>query len=115
MASTVPGTLKVSNDCLADLAGYAALECYGVVGMAEIDEQAGVARLLPAYRLRKGVDVSSSSQGVCVALHVVVEQGVNMASVVDNLSASVKFLLRQIAELENVKVTVHIEAMRASR
>ena len=40
MASTVPGTLKVSNDCLADLAGYAALECYGVVGMAEIDEQA---------------------------------------------------------------------------
>ena len=107
MASTVPGTLKVSNDCLADLAGYAALECYGVVGMAEIDEQAGVARLLPAYRLRKGVDVSSSSQGVCVDLHVVVEQGVNMASV--------KFLLRQIAELENVKVTVHIEAMRASR
>ena len=79
------------------------------------DEQAGVARLLPAYRLRKGVDVSSSSQGVCVDLHVVVEQGVNMASVVDNLSASVKFLLRQIAELENVKVTVHIEAMRASR
>ena len=106
MASTVPGTLKVSNDCLADLAGYAALE---------IDEQAGVARLLPAYRLRKGVDVSSSSQGVCVDLHVVVEQGVNMASVVGNLSASVKFLLRQIAELENVKVTVHIEAMRASR
>ena len=51
MASTVPGTLKVSNDCLADLAGYAALECYGVVGMAEIDEQAGVARLLPAYRI----------------------------------------------------------------
>ena len=115
MASTVPGTLKVSNDCLADLAGYAALECYGFVGMAEIDEQAGVARLLPAYRLRKGIDVSSSSQGVCVDLHVVVEQGVNMASVVDNLSASVKFLLRQIAELENVKVTVHIEAMRASR
>ena len=116
MASTVPGTLKISNDCLADLAGYAALECYGVVGMAEIDEQAGVARLLPAYRLRKGVDVSSSSfQGVCVDLHVVVEQGVNMASVVGNLSASVKFLLRQIAELENVKVTVHIEAMRASR
>ncbi|MFC2376787.1 MAG: Asp23/Gls24 family envelope stress response protein [Lancefieldella sp.] len=115
MASTVPGTLKVSNDCLADLAGYAALECYGVVGMAEIDEQAGVARLLPAYRLRKGVDVTSSFQGVCVDLHVVVEQGVNMASVVGNLSASVKFLLRQIAELENVKVTVHIEAMRASR
>jgi uncharacterized alkaline shock family protein YloU len=41
MAGVVPGTLKVSNDCIADLAGYAALECYGVVGMAEIDEQDG--------------------------------------------------------------------------
>ncbi|EPD77915.1 MULTISPECIES: Asp23/Gls24 family envelope stress response protein [Atopobiaceae] len=115
MVSTVPGTLRVSNDCIADLAGYAALECYGVVGMAVIDEQAGVARLLPEYRLRKGIDVSSSPQGVSVDLHVVVEQGVNMASVVDNLSASVKFLLRQIAELNTVEVTVHIEAMRASR
>ena len=50
MTTAVPGTLRVSNDCLADLAGYAAMECYGVVGMAEIDEAAGVARLLPTYR-----------------------------------------------------------------
>ena len=50
MSGVVPGTLRVSNDCIADLAGYAALECYGVVGMAEIDEQAGVARLLPSFR-----------------------------------------------------------------
>ena len=60
MSAVVPGTLRVSNDCIADLAGYAALECYGVVGMAVIDEQAGVARLLPSQRLRKGIDVAAS-------------------------------------------------------
>lgn len=38
MANVVPGALKVSNDCIADLAGYAALECYGVVGMAVTDQ-----------------------------------------------------------------------------
>ena len=111
MTTAVPGTLRVSNDCLADLAGYAAMECYGVVGMAEIDEAAGVARLLPTYRLRKGIDVTPTPKGV----QVVVEQGVNMASVVDNLESSVKFLLKQIAELSCVDVTVHIEAMRNSR
>ena len=52
MSGAVPGTLRVSNDCIADLAGYAALECYGVVGMAEIDQEAGVARLLPSARLQ---------------------------------------------------------------
>jgi uncharacterized alkaline shock family protein YloU len=44
-----------------------------------------------------------------------VEQGVNMASVVNNLTSSVKFILKQIAELDDVKVTVHIEGLRSNR
>ena len=59
MAEPIPGTLKVSNDVIADLVGYAALECYGVTGMATTDEQTGIARLLPANKLRKGIGVSS--------------------------------------------------------
>ncbi len=114
MTAPVSGTLKVSNDVIADLAGYAALECYGVTGMAAIDDQNGVARLLPAYKLRKGIDVSTRGGRIVVSLHVIVEQGVNMASVVDNLSSSVKFLLKQIAELDDVEVRVHIEGMRTS-
>lgn len=116
MAGVVPGTLKVSNDCIADLAGYAALECYGVVGMAFIDEQGGVAQLLPTNRLRRGIDVDVTPDGhLSVDLHVIVEQGVNMASVVNNLTSSVKFILKQIAELDDVKVTVHIEGLRSNR
>jgi len=49
-----------------------------------------------------------------VDIHVIVEQGVNMSSVVGNLTSSVKFLLKQIAELENVEVRVHIEGMRTA-
>ena len=112
MSGAVPGTLRVSNDCIADLAGYAALECYGVVGMADIDQQEGVARLLPANRLRKGIDVGTEEGKVVVDLHVIVEQGVNMASVSGNLQSSVKFILKQIAELDGVEVRVHIEGMR---
>ena len=47
MAQGISGSLKVSNDCIADLAGYAALECYGVIGMAVTDPQEGVVHLLP--------------------------------------------------------------------
>ena len=114
MSGVVPGKLRVSNDVIADLAGYAALECYGVVGMAYTDEQTGVAQLLPAMKLRKGIDVSAEAGVVTVDLHVVVEQGVNMSSVVGNLTSSVKFLLKQIAELDPVEVKVHIEGMRKS-
>ncbi|WP_077597797.1 Asp23/Gls24 family envelope stress response protein [Olsenella urininfantis] len=112
MARVVPGSLKVSNDCIADLAGYAALECYGVVGMTATDEQEGIVRLLPTYRLRKGVGVSVQDGRVVVDLHVMVEMGINMSSVSDNLVSSVKFLLAQIAELKDVDVRVHIDGMR---
>ena len=115
MAKVIPGTLQVSNDCIADLAGYAALECYGVVGMAQTDQEEGVTRLLPIQRLSRGVDVSAENGRVVVDLHVVVEQGVNMAAISSNLVSSVKFLLARIAELEDVDVRVHIEGMRSSR
>lgn len=112
MARNVPGALKVSNDVIADLAGYAALECYGVVGMAVTDQQEGVVHLLPTYRLRKGIDVTVEGGIIAVDLHVIVENGVNIASVSANLVSAVKFILNQIAELSNVEVRVHIEGMR---
>lgn len=114
MATQVPGSLRVSNDVIADLAGYAALECYGVVGMAYTDEEQGVARLLPIYRLRKGIEVALEDGMIVVDLHVILEQGVNMASVAENLVSTVRFILNQIAELSNVEVRVHVEGMRKS-
>jgi uncharacterized alkaline shock family protein YloU len=113
MTQSVPGTLRVSNDCISDLAGYAALECYGIVGMAYTNTQDGVTQLLPVNRLRKGIDVAVTPEGVTIDLHVIVEQGVNMASVTKNLTGAVKFTLKSIADMDNVEVLVHIEGMRS--
>ena len=60
----------------------------------------------------RGIGVSSEDGRVVIDLHVVVEQGINMSSVSDNLVSSVKFILKKIAELDDVKVRVHIEGMR---
>ena len=114
MSKQIPGTLRVSNDCIADLAGYAAMECYGVVGMAVTDAQNGVIHMLPAQRLRKGVGVSYEEGAVVVDLHVVVESGVNMSSVCKNLEDSVRFLLKKIAEFDEVVVRIHIEGVRTN-
>lgn len=112
MSTPISGTLRVSNDCIADLAGYAAMECYGIVGMALTDSNEGVTRLLPLSGFRRGIEVTQQESGLVVDLHVVVEQGVNMASVSENLVDTVSFLLKRIAELDNVDVRVHIEGMR---
>ena len=69
MSETINGSLSVSNDVIADIAGYAAMTCYGVVGMAEQLQGAESVRLLAGQRLRKGVLVSADENGLTVNPH----------------------------------------------
>ena len=116
MSETVTGSLSVSNDVIADIAGYAAMSCYGVVGMAEQLQGAESVRLLPGQRLRKGVLVSSTDTGLRIDLHVVLENGVNMKSVCENLSSSVAFTLKEVAEIDPSKLSIgiHVDALKSS-
>jgi uncharacterized alkaline shock family protein YloU len=114
MSEAIAGTLRVSNGCIADIAGYAAMECYGVVGMAEVDARSGVPSLLPDRKLRRGVDVSTDEQGVHIDLHVIVERGMKLNSVAENLVSSVKYLLNEVAQIDVADVNVHVEGMRTN-
>ena len=113
MSETINGSLSVSNDVIADIAGYAAMTCYGVVGMAEQLQGAESVRLLAGQRLRKGVLVSADENGLTVDLHVVL--GVNMKSVCHNLSSSVAFTLQEIAQIDpaSLKIGIHIDALKS--
>ena len=109
MSETINGSLSVSNDVIADIAGYAAMTCYGVVGMAEQLQGAESVRLLAGQRLRKGVLVSADENGLTVDLHV------NMKSVCHNLSSSVAFTLQEIAQIDpaSLKIGIHIDALKS--
>lgn len=115
MTEPIAGTLSVLNEVIADIAGYAAMSCYGVVGMAEQMQGAESVRLLPGQRLRKGVLVTTTESGLTVDLHVVLEAGVNMRSVSDNLSSSVAFTLSEIAQIDpaSLKIAIHIDGMKS--
>ena len=97
MAERVLGELHVANDVLADIVGYAALECYGVVGMTAPNAADGFAKLLPASRLRRGIVVTPQEEGIKVELYVVIEYGTNISTVSQNLSDQVKFALNEYA------------------
>ena len=75
------GAITVSDEVVASIAGKLALECYGVVGMAAPNAVDGIAKILPASRLRRGVVVSSTEAGVHVELYVVIEYGTNISAV----------------------------------
>jgi len=106
------GAIHIANDVLADLAGYSALESYGVVGMASPTLGEGVAQLLPRQKLRKGVKVSSTDDGVAVDLYVVIEHGTNLTEVSHNLANRVRYCLTDTADVPVGRVDVHVMGVK---
>lgn len=115
MSTTVPGNLHVANDVLADMVGNAALQCYGVVGMAAPNAVDGIAKILPASRLRRGVSVSSTEAGIHVELHVVIEYGTNISAVSQNLVDQVTFALKEYARVPLDGVEVHVQGVKVRK
>jgi uncharacterized alkaline shock family protein YloU len=115
MTDTSAGAIQISNDVLADIAGYAALECYGVVGMASPTLRAGVAQLLSMDKLRRGVRVNSDGEGVAVDLYVVAEYGTNLSEVSHNMSNRVQYVLTSNAEVRVDEVRVHIQGIKVRK
>lgn len=115
MSTAIPGNLHVSNDVLADIVGNAAMECYGVVGMTAPSAADGIAKILPASRLRRGVVVSTTEAGIHVELYVVIEYGTNIATVSQNLVDQVTFALKEYARVPLEGVEVHVQDVKVRR
>lgn len=112
MPDPIAGCVNVANDVLADLAGYACLEHYGVVGMASPSLRDGVAQLLPAAKLRKGVHINTTEDGVTVDLYVVIEYGTNLAEVSHNLADRVRYVLSNMADVRVAGVDIHVQGVK---
>lgn len=111
-ASAVKGDLHVSNKVFAEIAGHTALECYGVVGMASLTLQDGVAKLLPKSSPSRGVVVVNGPEGISVDLYVIIEQGNNLNTVSENLANQVRFALTEYTKAPVADVRVHVQGVR---
>lgn len=112
MTNEITGSLVVSEDVIADVAGHAALQCYGVVGMAAPNAVDGLAKLLPASRLRRGIVVSTDEDGTIVSLYVVLEHGVNINTVSTNLVDAVTFALQGFVQTPLKGVEIHVQGIK---
>ena len=104
------GAIRIAAEAIAQIVGYTAAECYGVVGMAG----KGLKRLLTRDKLTQGIDVSSTPEGLRVDLHVVVEYGLNLAEVAATVRSRVAYEIERLTGLRVAAVEVHIEDVRRS-
>ena len=109
MSNVIAGDLVVSEDVIADVAGHAALQCYGVVGMAAPNAVDGLVKILPKSRLRRGIVVSTDEDGTLVSLYVILE---HISTVSENLVDQVSFALREFVRAPFKGVEVHVQGIK---
>ena len=88
------GEIRISSDVFTVITGSAATNCYGVKGMAVRSTTDGLVHLLKRESMSKGVKVYYNEDGtVSIELHIVVENGVNIATVCRSIMGEVKYVV----------------------
>ncbi len=109
------GDITVTRELVETLAGLATLECYGLVGMVAHNIQSGISNILSRDSVRKGVEVTSSDDGLVIDVHVIVGYGMKITEVASNVMQKVTYVLENNAELPVASVNVNVRGVKVQR
>ena len=106
------GEVSIDKGVVAKYAGSAAVECFGIVGMASISMKDGIVKLLTKDSLTKGVNVEIINNEINITFHVIVSYGVNIIEVCRNLISNVRYKLEDFTGLKVNDINIIIEGVR---
>ena len=107
------GVITIDNEVIARIAGLAAMDCYGIVGMAAKNVKDGIVHLLKIESLTKGVKtVLAEDMSLSCDLHIIVEYGTNFSAIGETLVSTVKYHIEEYTGLTVNKVNIFIEDVR---
>ena len=107
------GEVRIDSEVIAKYAGAAAVECFGIVGMAAVSVKDGLVKLLKRESLTRGISVSFDDKNrLIIDFHVIVAYGVTISTVADNLVHNVKYKVEEYTGLKVGKINVYVEGVR---
>lgn len=106
--------VNISEEVIATISGAAAVECYGLVGMAGRKLKDGIGQLLGKEDLTKGVEVVFEGEQVVIDLFVIVSYGVNIAEVAKNVIDKVKYQVEKQTGLSVKSVNINVQGVRVA-
>ena len=105
------GRTEVLEPVVAAIAGHAAINCYGVMGMAGRGLRDGVSTLVRRENLHRGIEVREVAAGLIVDLYVIVQYGTRIQEVAHNLQETVKFALERAIGVSVIEVNVTVQGV----
>lgn len=108
------GTLNISKTVVASIAGGAATEVYGVVGMASQHVfKDGIAEILKKENFAKGIEVKINKKNeMIIGMYVVIAYGIKLSEVIAEIQKQVRFVVESSLEVKVIEVNVFVQDVK---
>ena len=110
--NTELGTVTVNDEIIVRVAGYAALDCYGIVGMASKRSTDGIVQMMGRENLGRGVKVRATGEKVDIDLFIIVEYGISISACAAAIIETVKYKVEHLTGVPVRHVNVCVEDIR---
>lgn len=107
------GQIDISTDVIATIAGGAAVDCYGIVGMASKNQlKDGLTDILRKENFTRGVIVRKGEDEVHIDMYIIVSYGTKISEVAHNVQTKVKYTLDQTVGLAVDSVNIYVQGVK---
>ncbi|MGV3465497.1 MAG: Asp23/Gls24 family envelope stress response protein [Heyndrickxia sp.] len=112
---TVYGQIDISNDVIATIAGGAAVDCYGIVGMASKNQiKDGITDILRKENFSRGVIVRQENDEVHIDMYIIVSYGTKISEIAHNVQSKVKYTLDKTVGLSVNSINIFVQGVRVT-
>jgi uncharacterized alkaline shock family protein YloU len=109
------GQIDISNDVIAQIAGGAAIECYGIVGMATKHQiRDGLTDILRKENFAKGVLVRQEDEDLVVDMYVIISYGTKISEVAYQVQSKVKYTITKTLGMSVKAVNIFVQGVRVT-
>ncbi len=110
------GKIDVSREVVSVIAGGAAIDCYGIVGMASQKQlKDGITDLLGKENLSRGVVIrEEENDEIHIDMYIIVSYGTKISEVAHNVQSKVKYQLEQMLGLIIDSVNIFVQGVRVT-
>jgi uncharacterized alkaline shock family protein YloU len=109
----IPGDIHIAPTVIASVACRAALQSYGVVGMATPNLASEVAAAL-SRDPNRGVVVMVNEDKIIIDMYVIIEYGTRIATVANSLINAVRYQVEKTVGTPVAQVNVHVQGLRVT-
>ena len=106
------GRISITEEVIAEVAGYSALECYGIVDSVSKSFSDNVSELFKKRRFSRGVKVMRNGGRIGLDLNVVMKYSVSIEAVAEALKKSVKYDVERFSGMIVNDINVNVAGIK---